>query len=214
MAASTTSPAAGGRNARRKAATRAAIVTAADRLFAEHGYIETTMDDISREADVAVRTIYLHFDSKPAIFLAYFDDWLNAFVDRLCERPVDEPIPHAVHAALGRMSETGWVDRLFIEMQVPHPTVQFIGDGSPEIAGHIMHSWVRAQERLTADAFARGDFAPDSLVPRARAASVFAIWVATILAARAAYADGRVPPHDSGNSLGERIAEELVRQQG
>ena len=37
------------------------------------------MEDISVAADVAVRTIYLHFDSKAAVLLTGFDDWLDDF---------------------------------------------------------------------------------------------------------------------------------------
>lgn len=198
------------RNERRKAATRTAIMTAAERLFTDNGYAETTMEDISREADVAVRTIYLHFDSKPAILLAHFDGWLDAFVDALCERPVDEPVDDAIAAALRRIVTNGWSNRTFGEMVRQHPTVEFIGDGSPEIAGHIMHAWVRAQERLAADFAERGGHAPDSVLPWSRAAAVFATWTATILYVRAGYARGGLPADESGNSVGERIARELL----
>jgi len=194
------------RHARRKAATRRAILEAAERLFTERGYTETTMEDIADGADVAIRTIYLHFDGKPTILLAYFHDWLDAFVAALCARPVDEPVDAAIPAALASMTADGWADRRYDEMSKPHPTVQFIGDGAPEIAGHIMHAWVRAQERLAADTAARGGYDPDSLVPWARAAQVFAAWTSTILFARAGYARGELPAGESGNSIGTRIA--------
>ncbi len=194
-----------GRQARRKAATRRAIVVAADRLFAEHGYAETTMEDIARAAHVAVRTIYLHFDSKPAILLAYFDDWLDAFVDQLCARPVEEPVSETVTAALAQLEQDGWTDRAYGEMSSPHPIVQFIGDGQLEIAGHIMHSWVRAQDRLAADFDRRGAARGGAALPRARAAAIFAAWTATVLQARAGYADGTIDRDDTGNRAGIRM---------
>lgn len=46
------------RHMRRKARTRARITEAANLLFTEKGYLETSVEDISETADVAVRTIY------------------------------------------------------------------------------------------------------------------------------------------------------------
>jgi AcrR family transcriptional regulator len=186
-------------------------MTAADRLFTDRGYAETTMEDIANAADIGVRTIYLHFDSKSAVLLAYFDDWLDAFVDALCERPVDEPVDASIAAALARMVSDGWSDRSYGEMSKPHPTVQFIGDGALEIAGHIMHAWVRAQERLVADTAERGGHGPDSLVPWSRASAVFAAWTSTILYARAAYARGEPPAEQTGNGIGVQIAQQLTK---
>jgi AcrR family transcriptional regulator len=47
--------------------TRRQIVAAAGKLFAELGYTGTTIDDIAREAGIAVQTVYAHFGSKRAI---------------------------------------------------------------------------------------------------------------------------------------------------
>ena len=63
------------RHTRRKAATRAKITQAANQLFSVKGYQETSVEDISELADVAVRTIYMHFPSKAAILLDHFDEW-------------------------------------------------------------------------------------------------------------------------------------------
>lgn len=51
----------------RKAATRAAVLAAADRCLAERGYDGTTVADIAREAGVAHGTVYVHFESKDAV---------------------------------------------------------------------------------------------------------------------------------------------------
>jgi len=47
---------------------RAALVSAAERVFAEKGYHAATVDDITRAASVAKGTFYLHFDEKRAIY--------------------------------------------------------------------------------------------------------------------------------------------------
>jgi len=44
------------------------ILDAASRLFLQYGYKRCTVDDIAVEAGVAKGSIYLHFDSKEAVF--------------------------------------------------------------------------------------------------------------------------------------------------
>lgn len=196
---------------RRKAATRLRIVSAADKLFTRLGYANTSMEEIADAADVAIRTIYLHFPSKAAIHLAYFDSWLDAFVLAILARPIDEPVADAVTAALNDMELSGWEDHSYGEMSGPHPTVEFLGAGPPEIAGHIMHSWVRAQDEIARDAVARGSFPSGSLRPRARAAAVFAAWVATLLVARDGFESSSLPDDSTGNTLGGEILRLFAR---
>ncbi len=47
--------------------TRARLFTAAVRLFAEHGYADTTVDKIVRKAGVAKGTFFIHFATKDAV---------------------------------------------------------------------------------------------------------------------------------------------------
>jgi AcrR family transcriptional regulator len=49
---------------------RALVEEAAARLFAEHGYAATRLDDVAAAADVTKPVLYLHFDSKKALYLA------------------------------------------------------------------------------------------------------------------------------------------------
>jgi AcrR family transcriptional regulator len=50
--------------------TKSAILTAARRLFAEHGYAATTLTRVAEEAAVSVQTVYAIFRSKRAILSA------------------------------------------------------------------------------------------------------------------------------------------------
>ena len=50
-----------------------AIVLAALELFARYGYRKTSIDDIAQAAQVAKRTVYLHFENKAAVFLAILE---------------------------------------------------------------------------------------------------------------------------------------------
>ena len=53
--------------------TRWDILRAARRLFAEHGYAATSINDIAEEAGVATQTIYARLGSKRGMLLALID---------------------------------------------------------------------------------------------------------------------------------------------
>jgi AcrR family transcriptional regulator len=57
---------------RGKARRKEAIIRAAYRLFAEHGYDATTVADIAAAAEVAPRTVAMYFPSKQDIALSRF----------------------------------------------------------------------------------------------------------------------------------------------
>lgn len=198
----------GSRHDRRKARTRAKIVEAANRLFAEKGYLETSVEDISDLADVAGRTIYTHFPSKAAILLDYFDRWLDALVDGLLAQPADAPIAEALVGALAEMTSQGWVDRDYGDIAQSPPSALGLITGPPEVAGYMMHAWAEAHSRLVVDAFERGDYPPDSLEPEARAVAVFAACMAPIFTARLSLQADPLPENASANSL---IAEFITR---
>jgi AcrR family transcriptional regulator len=50
-----------------------AIVLAGLQLFTRYGYRKTSIDDIAEAAQVAKRTVYLHFENKAAVFLAILE---------------------------------------------------------------------------------------------------------------------------------------------
>lgn len=53
--------------------TRAAVVQAASELFAERGYVRTTIEEIAARADVAVQTIYNAIGPKRAVLAQVLD---------------------------------------------------------------------------------------------------------------------------------------------
>src|SRR5437899_12449265 len=53
---------------RKGQATRQRQLEAAEKLFAQKGYFDTSIVDITQAADVALGTFYLYFPSKLAIF--------------------------------------------------------------------------------------------------------------------------------------------------
>lgn len=59
-----------GRNERRKARTRAALLEAARDLFARQGFEHTAIADITETADLGVGSFYNHFESKEDLLAA------------------------------------------------------------------------------------------------------------------------------------------------
>src|SRR5580693_1822601 len=78
------------RQERRKRRTRQAIQKAALDLFAERGYRETTINDIAARADVAPRTVTLHFPTKEELLFDAEPFTLASLNQRLAERRPQE----------------------------------------------------------------------------------------------------------------------------
>src|ERR1700735_4139765 len=61
------------RRSRRSAETRERLFVAAVQLFAEKGFAETTVEDITNAADVGKGTFFNYFPSKEHILIAFSD---------------------------------------------------------------------------------------------------------------------------------------------
>ena len=72
------------RRERHRTATRERLFRAALRLFAERGYLETTVEDITEAADVGKGTFFNYFPSKEHV-LATFGDERVAVIERAAE---------------------------------------------------------------------------------------------------------------------------------
>ena len=75
-----------GRRALRKARTRAEVRATAQRLFAERGFDVVTIADVATAADVAVQTVFNHFDSKEALFFDGHTSWVDGPARAVRER--------------------------------------------------------------------------------------------------------------------------------
>jgi AcrR family transcriptional regulator len=78
------------RQERRKRRTRQAIQKAALELFAERGYRETTINDIAERAEVAPRTVTVHFPAKDELLLDAEPFTLESLSARLSARRPNE----------------------------------------------------------------------------------------------------------------------------
>ena len=64
---------------------KSAILDAAHRLLARHGYKKMTIDDLAAEVGIGKGSVYLHFSSKEEIALSHID----AIIERLKARLYD-----------------------------------------------------------------------------------------------------------------------------
>src|SRR5690348_16854235 len=98
------------RRARQAAATRARIVEAAGRLFAERGYGATTIDAVASEADVAVETVYARFKNKRNLLGAYLD--MSIVGDAEPVPLLERPAVQAVQAATDQREQVRLLARI------------------------------------------------------------------------------------------------------
>jgi len=85
---SSPSRAAAGRNERRKARTRAALLDSARTLFARQGFENTAIVEITDTADLGVGSFYNHFDSKDDLLAALLKQVLSEQLTALDSRRV------------------------------------------------------------------------------------------------------------------------------
>jgi AcrR family transcriptional regulator len=90
----------GTRRDQHKKQTRAALQAAADRLFAERGYDQTTVRDIALEAGVTERTFFRYFSAKEELAIPSVAAWLEPAAEAIRARPADEDTVTAVRRVI------------------------------------------------------------------------------------------------------------------
>ena len=95
---------------RKKQQTRERIRREAYRLFAEHGYEATTVDQIADAAEVSSSTFFRYFPIKEDVVIQ--DEYDPALAEALRSRPADEPVLEAILGTLkGSLGATLQQDR-------------------------------------------------------------------------------------------------------
>jgi AcrR family transcriptional regulator len=95
---------------RKKIQTRDTIRREAMRLIEEHGYPNTTVEQIAEAAEVSPSTFFRYFPSKETVLMA--NDLDNVTVEALEQQPADMPSLQAFRRALeitmATLSEEDW----------------------------------------------------------------------------------------------------------
>jgi AcrR family transcriptional regulator len=102
---------------RKKAKTRVMLERAALELFAEQGFDETTIEQISAACEVSPRTFFRYFASKEDVLHAESDRRLSSLVaDVEARRGAGQPPFEAVRGAVIHMVEDFQGDRASLEL--------------------------------------------------------------------------------------------------
>ncbi len=91
-----------------KETRRQQLLDAATKVFARKGYLETSIDDIIEEAEVARGTFYLYFPGKKEIFLAIIDRYFE-LVSELVHRFMAEEWPASLNRTRFREHVLTWL---------------------------------------------------------------------------------------------------------
>src|ERR1700722_11798475 len=94
------------RRSRRSAETRERLFLAAMGLFAEKGFAETTVEDITNAADVGKGTFFNYFPSKEHLLIAFSDMQLGKLQDAVDNmRHSNQPVSVFLSELSLRMTE-------------------------------------------------------------------------------------------------------------
>jgi AcrR family transcriptional regulator len=134
---------------------RAALLAAAERLFAARGYEGVSMRNVAREAGCSAAALYRLFPHKRALLRTIWEDAL-ASLDASLERAAgSEPDPVARLKALGGGYVTFWVANpdhframFLIEDRVTDPDERYFAHTSPNLARLVRLFQAAAQSAI------------------------------------------------------------------
>ena len=149
------------RNDRAGGDKRERILTAAERIFARHGFFAARVSEIAKEAGVADGTIYLYFKSKDDLLISLFEHRMKQVNEELRAAIADHPpidqLHAFIHAYLKLVADApAAVEVLTIELR---QSSKFMKEyDNPEFA-----DFLRMLGGIIADGQARGEF--DRAIP-------------------------------------------------
>ena len=129
--------------------TRARLLEAAKRLFAEHGFDDVTVRDLCREANASLALVNYHFGDKAALYQEVVEEAIG-LIRHFNQTTMDAPpgssaeqrLEHFVRAFLGRVlrpkGADAWVHKV-MEHEIRRPTAAAPRIGRLAIAPRIRY---------------------------------------------------------------------------
>lgn len=196
---------------RKKLRTRATLVQAAMRLFAEQGYDRTTVAEIAAAADVSTRTFFSYFTGKEAVVFGDSERHMRVLMAVLAERAPADPMVEVLLAAIDTVIEEiggGEPDHTFvlapITLRLVHEVpalraaaLQRAGDRQREVTSALLDAYpgadpvdvaamvgalVGAINSAALASLARGDGPAEMLAAMRRGAEVVALGLRAVVA--------------------------------
>jgi AcrR family transcriptional regulator len=147
---------------RKQEVVRVALAAAAEELFLTHGFEQTTVEQIAREAGVSRRTFFRYFESKEDVLAEHAERLGEHLYAALAARPPGEPPLLAIRNALVPAVEAG-----LKKSDVLRCTIRLLRETN-SLRRVVLARQNRLEERVTALMTRRLPDAPR--VPHARAA--------------------------------------------
>jgi AcrR family transcriptional regulator len=165
--------------AEHKAQTRAEILRAAEELFRDFGYRETSLGDVAAKVGIGRTTLYEYFTDKEDIAVSLVEEELPKLLERLVESvPTEKPYPEQIlHLARGMVEfvVTDATLGLILHRDIPKLSAQAqarVRDAHAEFArgfAAIYAAGVEAGELRAIPVDLAGRFLQDLIMSAARA---------------------------------------------
>ena len=155
-------------------------------LFAQHGFEDTTVEQIAESAGIGRRTFFRYFRSKNDVAWGDFDDQLRGFQAAFDAVPRSVPLAAALHACILEFNdfpdeELPWLRRRMVLLL-----------GVPALQAHSTLRYQAWRDVVAAFVAGRRDEKPGALVPQVTAHCA----LGTALSAYEAWLAGDVPLRD------------------
>ncbi|HEX4831523.1 MAG TPA: TetR family transcriptional regulator [Trebonia sp.] len=158
----------GGLRERKKARTRAAIREHALRLFREHGFSATTVEQIAAAAEVSPSTFFRYFPTKEDLVLQ--DDMDSRLIAALERQPPGLPPVPAIRAA----ARETWDSFTDAEWDLLRQSTRLMVT-EPDIRARAMNEFARSIDLIAGAIARRSGHDPGDLPVRALAGAVIGV---------------------------------------
>jgi TetR/AcrR family transcriptional regulator len=130
--------------------TRAAILAAAERLFAERGFDATRLEDVAAAVGIRRASIVYHFRDKPELYDAVLADVLGALRERLAAALLGE----GRFATRVERAVSAWIDAVVARPALARLLLREVADGGParssRLAPHLPAFFALVERALAA----------------------------------------------------------------
>lgn len=171
-----------GRRERKKNETRAALREAALARFADKGFAETRVVDITEAADVSERTFFRYFQSKEDVAVAALREWLEGLFADVDQAPPEQMPSEIVTSII----ENGRAGKYPFGVEQLRDVVAYVT--FPEVQDHVARIIDGLRVRMIEDAARRTGTEPTDPYPRVIGsvitAGCFAVFESMLLSGR------------------------------
>jgi len=120
------------------------LTTVAQDLFLEHGYDETTVDQIAAAAGMSKRTFFRYFPSKDDLVIGKYDLFGDRMADALDARPTDEPVWESLRRVFDIALDYVQDDR----QRARNDAMEHIVQSTPQLTARYLEKLQRVQALL------------------------------------------------------------------